>query len=333
MSVNAVHPAPLVIRRDASPAPLKNDFAIDVRTGLTADPKHLTPKYFYDSLGSLLFEAICQLPEYYLTRAETEILTCYAADIAAKIVRPASLYELGSGSAVKSRHLIAALLERQRTLHYQPVDISESILAASAAALLSDYPGLRVTAVVGDYTQLLPRPIRGEGESVLALFLGSNIGNYDPTEARALLKNVRGVLLPGDALMIGADLKKDRRTLEAAYDDALGVTAAFNLNLLVRINRELGGHFDLTTFRHRALFNEDLARIEMHLESRRGQKVRIDALDLEVGFSAGEMIHTESSYKYDRRALTALALEAGFAPVQSWFDAEARFSCNLWRAE
>lgn len=316
-----------------APAPEADDFAADVRAGLTAEQKRLAPKYFYDTLGSHLFEAICQLPEYYLTRAETEILTLRADEIAALFAEPVSLFELGSGSSAKSRHLISAFIRRQRSLHYQPVDISESIIRTSAAALLEEFDGLRLTATLGDYTRQMPRPARSDGERICALFLGSNIGNYDRAEGRDLLRSLRRVLAAGDTLLLGADLKKDRETLEAAYDDALGVTASFNLNLLLRINRELGGRFDLRRFKHRAIYSEEQGRMEIYVESRCAQEVRIEALDLSVRFAEGEMIHTENSYKYDRSELDALASETGFAPLATWLDSGSRFSCNLWRAE
>ncbi len=310
-----------------------DEFATDVRQGLTATPKRLPPKYFYDALGSQLFEVICLLPEYYLTRAETEILERSSAEIIEQVSSTVSLVELGSGSAIKSRFLIRELLRRQGSLHYQPIDISKSILADSSAALLNEFAGLRITAIAGDYTQGLSLAERAPGERLLALFLGSNIGNYDPAEAAALIRSLRASLQDGDALLIGADLLKGREMLEAAYDDDLGVTAAFNLNLLKRINRELGGHFDLTQFEHRATFIPESKRMSMHLKSKVAQKVKISDLGLTVRFEAGEAIHTENSYKYEIEDLRRLASETGFAVVRSWFDGEHRFSCNLWFAE
>jgi dimethylhistidine N-methyltransferase len=217
-------------------------------------------------------------------------------------------------------------------LHYQPVDISASMRADSSAALLTEFPGLKITAVAGDYTHGMNLIQRQSGERVLVLFLGSNIGNYDPEESRALIGSVRASLQPGDALLLGADLKKSAAVLEAAYDDALGVTAAFNLNLLLRINRELGGEFDVSRFAHRALYNDLQGRVEMHIESGVEQDVRIDALGLSIRFTEGEAIHTENSYKYDDSGLRKLAEDTGFAIGRSWFDARGQFSCNLWLA-
>jgi len=314
----------------------QNGFAEDVRAGLTATPKTLKPKYLYDTLGSLLFEAICLLPEYYLTRAETEIFERRAGEIVAQLPAPITVVELGSGSSIKTRLLIEAILARQLKLCYQPIDISETILEQSAKQLLEDYPGLRIMAHAADYTRGIASIARRDGEKVLALFLGSNIGNYTPDEAHELLRQIRGALRTGDGLLLGADLKKSRETLEAAYDDALRLTAAFSRNSLLRINRELNADFDLEQFEHRAFFNEELSRIEIHLVSLTEQKVNIRAAEsqpaLEVEFKSGETIHTENSYKYDLEALAALAKATGFTPSRVWFDSGGRFSCNFWLA-
>jgi dimethylhistidine N-methyltransferase len=325
----------LVIRRGVESV-RGNSFAEDVRAGLSASPKALPPKYFYDALGSQLFEAICLLPEYYPTRAETGIFETHAAAIVAEAASPVTVVELGSGSSIKTRLLLEALLARQGDLHYQPIDISETILTASASKLLGNYAGLRITAQVADYTRglgaVVRRPDEGVDERVLVLFLGSNIGNYNPADARELLADVRRNLRAGDGLLLGADLKKPVAVLEAAYDDALGVTAAFNLNLLARINRELDADFDLRRFRHHAFFNEAESRIEMHLASRGAQRVTIRKLDLNVEFADGETIHTENSYKYDLDMLASLARGSGFESRRTWLDAEKRFSCNFWTA-
>jgi dimethylhistidine N-methyltransferase len=307
--------------------------AEDVRRGLTAEPKFLLPKYFYDELGSQLFEAICLLPEYYLTRAENEIFANHAAEIVETAARDyrVTLAELGSGSASKTRLVIEALLARQDQLTYAPVDISRTALEASACALLRAYPGLRVAAYAADYDAALARLSENftDGSRALVLFLGSNIGNFDREGARAFLDSLRRSLRAGDALLLGADLKKDRATLEAAYDDPLGVTAAFNLNVLARLNRELQADFDLRRFRHAALYNEREGRVEMHIESLRAQTVRLGALDLAVTFREGERIHTENSYKYDLEEISRLASETGFARERTWLDAGGRFSSNL----
>ena len=311
----------------------ENAFAADVRTGLTARRKTLPPKYFYDELGSQLFEAICALPEYYLTRCETEILRQHAPAIAALLPRPTSIVELGSGSSIKTRFLLQALLARQETLLYQPIDISESMLSQSTRQLLLDYPRLRIQGQVGDYTTGLGRVEREQDGALLALFLGSNIGNYDPREAQQLLSNVRQSLRPGDLLLLGADLKKAPALLEAAYDDALGVTAAFNRNLLVRINRELAADFDLKKFAHRAHYNVEEGRVEMHLVSQEAQEVHLGNLKLSVQFQSGETIHTENSWKFDLEQLRTLAAQSGFTVMQTWLDQAGFFSCNLWQAD
>lgn len=316
----------------AQPSNTASTFAADVRAGLTAQPKTLPPKYFYDALGSYLFEAICQLPEYYLTRAETEIFERHAAALVTAIPNLTSIAEFGSGSAVKSRYLLDAVLQRQARLHYQPVDISPEILTQSAEALLKRHAGLSITGYVCDYLQQFPTIERRDQGHVLVLFLGSNIGNYTPEEARALLRRMRQGLQPGDGLLLGADLQKDQRVLEAAYDDALGVTAAFNLNVLLRINQQLGADFNLRQFAHRAVFNEAQSRMEMYAVSSVAQTVQLTALNLTVEFQGGEMIHTEHSHKFNAAQLAALAAAAGFAPVQVWLDEREWFSSNLWVA-
>ena len=315
---------------------VRYEFAADVRRGLNARQKFLPPKYFYDDLGSQLFEAICRLPEYYLTRAESEIFALRSVEIVERAARglKVTLVELGSGSASKTRRIIEALLARQQQLRYVPVDISHAALEASAHALLQEYASLQVTAYAGDYDAALPRVAEhlGGDTRALVLFLGSNVGNFDREGARAFLRNLRGVLRAGDSLLLGADLKKDPAVLEAAYDDALGVTAAFNLNLLARINRELHADFNLRAFRHVALYNAERGRVEMHLESARAQTVNVAALGLEVNFDACERVHTENSYKYDLAELSALADETGFARAHTWLDAGERFSSNLFIA-
>jgi dimethylhistidine N-methyltransferase len=304
-------------------------FAEDVRRGLAASPKFLLPHYFYDALGSALFGAICELPEYYVTRAETEILTERAAEIAAAFGRPERLIELGSGSARKSRLLIEALLAAQDELEYMPVDVDQSVLESSSRALLDEFAELTIHAVCADFRDPATalRDL-GEGRTVV-LFLGSSIGNLDFGAALAMLSSLRTLLSPGDALFLGADLKKPKEVLEPAYDDPLGVTACFNLNVLARINRELGGNFDLAAFAHRAFYNEAEGRIEMHLVSRRAQTVRVG--DNTFTFAEGELIHTENSYKYDDATLEALAARAGFRIEQRWTDSRGWFADLLLR--
>jgi L-histidine N-alpha-methyltransferase len=312
----------------------RDAFADDVRRGLTSEPKFLPPKYFYDALGSHLFEAICLLPEYYLTRAEDEIFAAHARDIARAAgagETTITLVELGSGSATKTRRVIDALLDAQPELLYVPVDISRAALEASAHTLLQSYPRLRVRAYAGDYDSALPRLLEGVDahSRALVLFLGSNIGNFDRTAARDMMHALRRGLRTGGRLLLGADLRKERAVLEAAYDDALGVTAAFNLNILARINRDLGADFRVRDFRHVAFYDETEGRVEMHVESLRAQAVRLLALDLRVDFREGERIHTENSYKYDLREILRLAEETGFASTNTWLDDAERFSSNL----
>jgi L-histidine Nalpha-methyltransferase len=320
-----------------SPRPLAAaGFADDVRRGLGASPKTLEPKYFYDELGSHLFAAICALPEYYLTRAETAILSMHAGEMVVGPAPPVRLIELGSGDAVKTRYLIEALLTRQPELEYVPIDVSVSALAASSRRLRGAYPALRVQPRVGDYRREL-EALAGELDAdaaarALVLFLGSTLGNLHPPDAADLLRGVRAVLRPGGALLLGVDLKKGEEVLLPAYDDPLGVTAAFNLNLLVRINRELGGEFDVRRFRHRALYNAELGRMEILIESREEQTVAIRDLGLEIAFAAGEAILSECSYKYDRDQVAALAVDAGFTVAGSWTDPDGYFLSTLLTA-
>jgi dimethylhistidine N-methyltransferase len=316
-------------------------FGEDVRIGLTSDPKTLPSKYFYDDLGSRLFEAICCLPEYYLTRAESEILCTYAGEIIAELQansrQPIRLIELGSGNAEKTRLLIEAAIARQGDLLYIPVDISAESLQSSFHGLVHEYPQLQISALAADYfaaldcfsTEGIPG---GKGFSNVFLFLGSNIGNFDAAESRAFLGEIRKVLGPGDALLLGADLNKGADLLVPAYDDQLGVTAAFNRNLLVRINQELQADFDLSKFDHIAMYDATQSRVEMHLVSREPQQVRIGALDLTVRFDWRESIHTESSYKYDLETLAQLGQDAGFSVKNTWYDSAAQFSFNLFLA-
>ncbi len=305
------------------------DFAEDVRRGLSSQPKHLFPRYLYDELGSQLFDAICLLPEYYLTRAENEILTRYAGEIVGSIETANTLIEMGSGSASKTRLIIETLLEHQPELLFVPVDISASALERSSRVLLQSYPRLRIEAYAAEYFDGLAELAKRQRGRTLALFLGSNISNFEPEEAQAFLRAMRNVLRAGDALLLGADLKKDRRILEAAYNDALGVTAAFSRNLLVRINTTLDAAFDLPAFRHRAVYNEAGSRIEICVESLRKQIVPIRKLGMDVDFAEGELIHTENSYKYDLEGIAKVAAETGFVCGRTWLDEQKRFSSNL----
>lgn len=313
-------------------ADFRASFAEDVRQGLNARPRQLFPKYFYDELGSQLFEAICLLPEYYLTRAENEIMARYSEEIVRAVPGQKTLLEMGSGSASKTRLLIEAILKEQPELLYIPVDISATALETSSRVLLQSYTGLSINAFAGDYYSALKALGSLSRGRTLALFLGSNIGNFDAGESRTFMRALRSVLAPDDALLLGADLKKERSLLEAAYDDALGVTAAFNLNLLARINRELEADFNLRAFKHYVRYNEEAGRIEIYAESLRAQTVSIRKLGIEAQFEEGERIHTENSYKYDMADLERLATETGFRLARRWLDSDKRFSSNLFVA-
>ena len=314
----------------SAPAPLQAvTFADDVRLGLSAAQKRLPPKYFYDQLGSALFEAICDLPEYYLTRAESEILDRHADEMLAALDEPVELVELGSGSGRKPRLLLEAALRRQESLDYHPVDISSSALIAASTALVGAFPALRVCAYASDYFDVLAaRRVRTERRT-LTLFLGSNIGNYDPAHAGELLRAVARAFSPGDALLLGTDLKKDPSVLELAYNDPTGVTAAFDKNLLGRINRELGGTFDLREFEHVAEYDAERGVVQSFLVAQRAQVVEIEGLGLTVPFADGERIHTESSYKFSEDDVATVAAEAGFAVARRWTDERERFAVSL----
>jgi L-histidine N-alpha-methyltransferase len=325
-------PSPRLIIHDLAQRNGKADFADDVRRGLSSNPKQLFPKYLYDELGSQLFEAICHVDEYYPTRAEKEILTRHADEIVAGIPDCRTLIELGSGSAEKTRKVIEALIRRQPDLQFIPVDISASALEASSHSLLESYPTLKINAYAADYFQALSAlPPLGSGPA-LVLFLGSNIGNFERADALDFLRAIRRVLRPNDFLLLGADLKKDRATLEAAYNDALGVTRAFILNELARINRELGGDFDLWAFGLRSFYDPAAGCVEVYLESLRSQSVVIRGLEMSVNFAAGERIHMEHAYKFDPEGLAEMGRQSGFGLEQTWLDSQKRFSSNLFRA-
>lgn len=301
-------------------------FREDVIAGLSLPQKVLPPKYFYDARGSRLFETICRLPEYYLTRSELALTRAHLESIARFAGRRSSsgvtLIEYGSGEGRKSRLLIEAL----RPAAYVPVDISEDALRAAATRLRRRYPWLALHPVHGDFSRPLEIPAAGRCGRRVVYFPGSTIGNLTPEEAQAFLRMSRGQVGRGGAMLVGVDLKKDANLLHAAYNDAQGVTAAFNLNLLARINRELGGDFDLRRFRHYAFYNAALGRIEMHLVSLAAQAVRVGRYRFE--FSAGESIHTENSYKYSVDEFRALARRAGFRGEQLWLDRQGRFALH-----
>ncbi len=310
-----------------------HDFAAAVRAGLRGRPRSLPWQFFYDAHGSRLFDRICSLPEYYLTRTEDAILRDHSSAMVAgwTLVQPPCLLELGSGSAVKTQRLIAAGLQKYGTLHYIPIDVSATALEESARTLVRRFPELSVTGYVADYQIALPVAAAQIDGPKIVVFLGSSLGNYAPDEAVALLQQIARVMRPEDRLLLGTDLAKDRATLEAAYDDAQGVTAQFNGNLLRRINRELGADFDLDQFRHHAVYRPELSRVEMHLVARSDQVVRIPAAGLTIRFEAGESIHTESSYKYTRDLLRQLAERSGLFEEAFWVDRDGRFRVQRWR--
>jgi L-histidine N-alpha-methyltransferase len=325
--------------------------ATEARAGLTAHPRVLSPWLFYDEKGSRLFEQITQLPEYYLTRTERSIFAAHADEIIAEASYPGgndpapilTLIELGAGTATKTGILLAAAVRRQKTVVYQPVDVSESALAAATENIRSNIPGVTVRCQVADYTTQ-PLPLnRLPNTRTLALYIGSSIGNFCPEDATGVLRNLRSQLLPGDQLLLGTDLApsdnnahgphKNIATILAAYNDAAGVTAAFNRNVLVRLNRELGSNFNLEAFAHRAIWNDVKSRIEMHLVSLAHQRIRIPANSagpkLTLDFTAGESIHTENSYKFTPARVEELLTSAAFRLTNTWQDSCHRFAVNL----
>lgn len=304
-------------------------FADDVADGLRARPKRLSSKYLYDRVGSALFEAITHLPEYYLTNAETEILRESGWEIVRVLDEPIDFLELGSGSATKTRLLIGEALRVQGRLRYSPIDISTEALRASSLALVESYPGLSVRAYAGDYFDVLASGALALRRRTLAMFMGSNIGNYEPAEAARILGLLAGALRPGDGLLLGTDLKKDAATLELAYDDPVGVTAAFNKNLLERINGQLGGNFNLRDFAHIVRYDSQRGSVDSFLEAREAADVTLGTLGLTVRFERGERIHTESSYKFDEGDVAKLGRAAGFELRTTWHDRARRFSVHL----
>ena len=298
-------------------------FRADTLEGLGRLPKRLAPKYFYDRAGSLLFDEICELPEYYVTRAETSIIRLRALEIVSSWGPRVRVVEPGAGSFTKTRLLLEAL-GPARCVEYVPVDISREHLTHAAAGLRKEYPWLKVTPAGADFSVELPIPAAEEGVSTVIYFPGSTIGNFDPEEAERLLARFRRAAGPGGAVVVGIDLKKAPATLHAAYNDAQGVTAAFNRNVLARMNRELGADFDLGAFAHYAFYEPVRGRIEMHLVSLRRQEVTVSGRRFR--FAEGESIRTECSYKYDLPATERLARAAGLHLLDAWLDDQRRFA-------
>ena len=315
-------------------APLDaRDALIDeVWRGLRKRPRSLVPWMLYDSEGSRLFECITTLPEYYPTRTERDILAKFAESIVtatgSAYSHPLRLLELGAGTAAKTGILLKAAARLRNEVTYLPVDVSSDALDAACDSIGCLLPDVQLQPMVANYVTHPPKLERFNG-TTLAMYIGSSIGNFSPREARGILRNLRSELRPGDALLLGTDMVKDEATLVRAYDDRDGVTAAFNLNILHRLNRELGANFDTDCFRHRALWNRVASRIEMHLESTRDQCVNIPAAQLSVEFAASETIHTESSYKFTRETLGALLDDAGFTVGHTWMDPQRWYGLTL----
>jgi L-histidine Nalpha-methyltransferase len=317
----------------AAAATIPNDLAFLVRDGLSREgQKQLPSKLFYDQIGSALFDVICLLPEYGLTRAEERILSRHATEIVNCLPQPVAVAELGSGTGKKTRLLLEALC-RRHTVSYYPIEISASALATCEREL-NDIRCISIVGLEREYLDGLLEVAarRGQGQHLLVLFLGSTIGNFDGEANAQFLRQLRQILCPGDFLLLGADLEKPVNSLLGAYDDPAGVTAAFNLNILARINRELGANFSLDRFAHHVLFNQHTRSIEMHLRSRDAQTVHIPGADFVVDFSQGETIWTESSHKFSLHELRAMAAHSGFRPVGAWLDSTWPFAENLWVA-
>lgn len=325
---------PIPASAQSPPLEAVRDFAADVRRDLALTPKQLQSKYLYNSLGSALFEAICHLPWYRITRAEGRLLARFAPDMVEPLTDPITLVELGSGSGEKVAMLAEALRSRRHRVLVHLIDISADALELSERTLGRfehiSIVGHRTTYEEGLRHAARDRPLHG---TMLVVFFGSNIGNFDPPAAADFLRQIRGCLRPNDALLLGADLVKPEKELLLAYDDPLGVTAAFNKNVLLRINTELLGDFDLSAFSHKAVWNAAERRVEMRLVSKVPQTVRIPRADCAVSFAAGEWIWTESSYKYQADEVVAMVEAAGFRCHEQWIEPDARFALTLFAAD
>ena len=327
----------LKIGSAGAPAKVEVDspVAAAVSEGLLSRPKWLPSWLFYDATGSRLFDQITELPEYYVTRTERGILAASAEEIIRLAAGPDALriVELGAGSADKTRLLLNTAVARQDTVCYEPVDVSATALEEAQQRIESEISGVVVCPRVLDYTKGFVLDPPTPGERRLVLYIGSSIGNFEPEEAQRLLEDLRDALVPGDSLLLGVDMVKDRATLLATYDDKTGVTAAFNRNILARINRELGSDFNPDAFVHRAVWNRFRSRIEMHLANPLPQTVKIPALNLRLEFETGETIHTENSYKYQPGQAETMLTDAGFAPAAKWTDDQGWFAVHLASAE
>ena len=304
----------------------------DVRQGLSQTPKTLPPRYFYDEAGSHLFEQICSLPEYYPTRTEAAILD-QCAEAIAHCTGPCDLIELGSGSSTKTRRLLTAYQTLTPTLHYTPIDVSATMLTASAQALLRDYPTLQVRGLAGTYDHALEHLGPTTQAARLVLFLGSTLGNFEPAAGDRFLHQIATALEPGDYFLLGVDLRKDVALLEAAYNDSQGITAAFNRNMLAHLNKRFQANFDLEAFRHRASYNPEAHQIEMYLDCQRACEVHFAALDWTVALAAGERIRTEISRKFDLPELSQTLQQQGLRPLRHWQDGSQWFAVVLCQRE
>ena len=307
----------------------REDFRADVELGLSSSPKSIPPKYFYDEQGSRLFEQITRLEAYYPTRTEASILSDHGLEVIDAMGEAVTIVELGSGSSTKTRLLLDILAHRQQRVDYIPIDISPTVVTQFGEQLLADYPMLHIRGLICDYHQALDALKEEPGQRRLFLFLGSSLGNYHPHQATELLQEIRAAMADHDRLLLGLDLKKDPEVLHLAYNDPEGVTAAFNLNLLERINRELEGRFELERFAHKALYNLEEGRIEMYLESRMHQLVPIKAMERSFTFRQGETIHTENSYKFDRQRLENILGQCDLKIERQFLDHRQWFSVNL----
>jgi L-histidine N-alpha-methyltransferase len=317
--------APITIAIHTFGQDSRDQLVTDVRAGLARTPRSLPPRWFYDERGSALFEAITRLPEYYLTRTEAGILRRVADEVVGA-AHPEMIVELGAGSAEKTTILIEAGL-RDRLSCFVPFDVSEEVLQQTARRLATDFPRLSIYALVGSFGEHLDRvPRHGRR---LVVFLGSTVGNFDDEELTDFLASVRRLIHPGDAFLMGLDLVKDERELLAAYNDAQGITAEFNLNVLRVVNRELDADFDIDAFEHVAIFNRELSRMEMYLRARSHQRVRIPGADLSVEFAAGELLHTEISTKFTRESIQSRLAAAGLSVARWYTDPAARFAVCL----
>lgn len=300
----------------------------DVVQGLSHTPKTLPPRYFYDDRGSELFEQICDLPEYYLTRTETAILQKYAGEIA-QMTGACEIVELGSGSSTKTRILLDAYEKCGYPLHYIPIDVSAGMLESSARQLLSEYSELRVHAIAATYELALEKLIPTQLPTRMISFIGSSLGNLNPQECDRFFSQIIAALNVGEYFLLGVDLQKPQHILEAAYNDSQGVTAAFNLNMLDHLNRRFEGNFDTTQFTHWAFYNQSAHQIEMHLQSLQAQTVKLRSLNLTVNFAVGETIHTEISRKFDLTSLQTDLKARGLVPLQTWTDSNDWFGLIL----